>query len=101
MAGAIRDGMRQIRLVRTSCRLEPGACRRSRFEPNDLGGDISDGLPTLRQMLARPVPRWNTYATPIDGVFLCSSATPPGPANTPGALRPSNPGGGATLAVSD
>ena len=48
--------------------------------PNDLGGEIANGEPSLRQMLARPVPRWNTYKTPIDGVFLCSAATPPGPA---------------------
>ena len=31
------------------------------------------------QTLARPVPRWDPYATPLPGVFLCSSATPPGP----------------------
>ena len=31
-------------------------------------------------MLARPVPRWNTYTTPLGGVFLASAATPPGPA---------------------
>jgi phytoene dehydrogenase-like protein len=48
--------------------------------PNDLGGEIANGEPSLRQMLARPVPRWNTYKTPLDGVFLCSAATPPGPA---------------------
>jgi phytoene dehydrogenase-like protein len=48
--------------------------------PNDLGGEIANGEPSLRQMLARPVPRWNTYTTPLDGVFLCSAATPPGPA---------------------
>jgi phytoene dehydrogenase-like protein len=31
-------------------------------------------------MLARPVPRWNTSQTPARGVYLASSATPPGPA---------------------
>ncbi|WP_309232899.1 NAD(P)/FAD-dependent oxidoreductase [Blastococcus sp. TML/C7B] len=45
-----------------------------------LGGDISNGQATLRQMLARPVPRWNTYRTPVEGVYLASAATPPGPA---------------------
>ncbi|SOC48732.1 Phytoene dehydrogenase-related protein [Blastococcus aggregatus] len=45
-----------------------------------LGGDISNGQATLRQMLARPVPRWNTYRTPVQGVYLASAATPPGPA---------------------
>lgn len=50
------------------------------WNPNDVGGDISNGEASLRQMLARPVPRWNTYRTPIDNVFLASAATPPGPA---------------------
>ena len=50
------------------------------WNPNDVGGDISNGEASLRQMLARPVPRWNTYKTPITGTYLASSATPPGPA---------------------
>jgi phytoene dehydrogenase-like protein len=50
------------------------------WNPNDVGGDISNGEASLRQMLARPVPRWNTYKTPVRGVYLASSATPPGPA---------------------
>jgi phytoene dehydrogenase-like protein len=51
-----------------------------RWNPAYLGGDISNGQASLRQMLARPVPRWNTYSTPVPGVYLASSATPPGPA---------------------
>jgi phytoene dehydrogenase-like protein len=50
------------------------------WSPSYLGGDISNGQATLRQMLARPVPRWNTYRTPVRGVYMASSATPPGPA---------------------
>ncbi|MBH0775792.1 phytoene desaturase family protein [Nocardia bovistercoris] len=46
---------------------------------NYIGGDISAGAMTLRQFLFRPAPRWNPYATPLPGVYLCSSATPPGP----------------------
>ncbi|WP_330228820.1 NAD(P)/FAD-dependent oxidoreductase [Nocardia sp. NBC_00508] len=46
---------------------------------NYIGGDISAGAMTLRQFAFRPAPRWNPYATPIPGVYLCSSATPPGP----------------------
>ncbi|WP_109528410.1 MULTISPECIES: phytoene desaturase family protein [Nocardia] len=46
---------------------------------NYIGGDISAGAMSLRQFLFRPVPRWNPYATPVPGVYLCSSATPPGP----------------------
>jgi phytoene dehydrogenase-like protein len=48
--------------------------------PNEIGGEISNGVPSLWQMMARPVPRWNTYRTPLRGVYLCSAATPPGPA---------------------
>ncbi|MBU2665788.1 NAD(P)/FAD-dependent oxidoreductase [Actinoplanes bogorensis] len=49
------------------------------YNPNYVGGDISAGALTLRQVVARPVARWNPYATPLPGVYLCSSATPPGP----------------------
>jgi phytoene dehydrogenase-like protein len=47
--------------------------------PNYVGGDIGVGMQTIRQTLFRPVARWNPYRTPIRGVYLCSSATPPVP----------------------
>lgn len=47
---------------------------------NYINGDIAAGAVTLWQMLARPTPRWNPYATPVEGVYLCSASTPPGPA---------------------
>jgi phytoene dehydrogenase-like protein len=56
------------------------AVQMEQWNPSYLGGDISNGQATLRQMLARPVPRWNTYKTPVRGVYLASAATPPGPA---------------------
>ncbi|MFE3193337.1 phytoene desaturase family protein [Nocardia sp. NPDC059240] len=46
---------------------------------NYIGGDISAGAMTLRQTIFRPAPRWNPFSTPLPGVYLCSSATPPGP----------------------
>lgn len=46
---------------------------------NYVGGDISAGAMTLRQTAFRPLARWNPYATPIPGSYLCSSSTPPGP----------------------
>ncbi len=46
--------------------------------PNYVGGDINGGSAELRQLFARPVARPNPYRTPIDGVYLCSSSTPPG-----------------------
>ncbi|MFP8943975.1 phytoene desaturase family protein [Streptomyces fenghuangensis] len=50
-----------------------------RYNPNYTGGDIGAGAMTLRQSVARPTARWNPYATPLRGVYLCSAATPPGP----------------------
>jgi len=46
--------------------------------PNYIGGDINVGAATVRQTLFRPTVRWNNYRTPMKGVYLCSSATPPG-----------------------
>lgn len=46
--------------------------------PNYVGGDINGGSADLRQLLVRPVLRPVPYQTPIDGVYLCSSSTPPG-----------------------
>ena len=48
--------------------------------PNYVGGDIASGAVTPWQVLMRPVPAWDPYRTPVPGVYLCSSATPPGPA---------------------
>ncbi len=49
-----------------------------RYNANYIGGDINGGVQDLRQMWTRPVPRFNPYATPVPGLYLCSSATPPG-----------------------
>ena len=55
------------------------AARLSVDNPVHVGGDVAVGEATVWQTLARPVPRLDPYATPLPGVFLCSSATPPGP----------------------
>lgn len=47
--------------------------------PNYVGGDIACGAQDFRQMVARPVARWHPYRVPGSEVYLCSSATPPGP----------------------
>jgi phytoene dehydrogenase-like protein len=47
--------------------------------PNYVGGDIAAGAVTLRQLLARPVFSADPWHTPLHGVYLCSSSTPPGP----------------------
>lgn len=49
-----------------------------RYNPNYVGGDILGGAQDLWQVLARPLLRRVPYATPLTGVFLCSSSTPPG-----------------------
>ena len=48
------------------------------YNPNYVGGDINGGAGDLRQLFTRPVARVSPYTTPIAGVFLCSSSTPPG-----------------------
>jgi phytoene dehydrogenase-like protein len=56
------------------------AAQEEAMNPNYVGGDIACGMQTVHQVLARPLVRWNPYRTPLRGVYLCSSATPPGPA---------------------
>ena len=60
-------------------RVTKNAVQMEAWNPNHIGGDISNGEASVRQMLARPVPRWNTYKTPVRGTYLASAATPPGP----------------------
>jgi phytoene dehydrogenase-like protein len=51
------------------------------LEKNDanlVGGDINGGVADLRQLLFRPAPRLNPYSTPANGLYICSSSTPPG-----------------------
>jgi phytoene dehydrogenase-like protein len=69
-------GFRDTVVARTT----KNAVQMEQWNPNHVGGDISNGETSIRQMLARPVPRWNTYKTPVRGVYLASAATPPGPA---------------------
>lgn len=49
-----------------------------RHNPNLVGGDITGGAQVLRQVMARPVLAMNPYRTPVKGLYLCSSSTPPG-----------------------
>ena len=54
------------------------AARLAEYNANYVGGDIGVGGNTLFHALAGPTPRLNPWTTPLDGVYLCSSATPPG-----------------------
>jgi phytoene dehydrogenase-like protein len=47
--------------------------------PNYVGGDIACGSAAGLRLLVRPQLRRTPYATPDPAVYLCSSATPPGP----------------------
>ncbi|NQX27664.1 NAD(P)/FAD-dependent oxidoreductase [Microbacteriaceae bacterium VKM Ac-2854] len=51
----------------------------SDYNPNYVGGDISAGTASVRQLIARPVLSTDPWRTPGRGVYLCSSSTPPGP----------------------
>jgi phytoene dehydrogenase-like protein len=48
------------------------------YDANYVGGDINGGIQDWRQLIFRPVVRWNPYTTPVPGLYLCSSSTPPG-----------------------
>lgn len=60
------------RAVRTPMDLE-------REDPNLVGGDPGAGELSLTQLLFRPVVRLNPWTTPVEGLYLCSASTPPGP----------------------
>jgi phytoene dehydrogenase-like protein len=47
-----------------------------RWNPNLIGGDLSGGAMSVRQLLFRPTA--SLYRTPMDGLFLCGASTPPG-----------------------
>jgi phytoene dehydrogenase-like protein len=48
------------------------------YDANYVGGDINGGSGTISQIFTRPAVSWRPWVTPIEGVYLCSSATPPG-----------------------
>lgn len=48
------------------------------YNPNYVGGDINGGQQDITQLFTRPISQINPYKTPLEGVFLCSSSTPPG-----------------------
>ena len=48
------------------------------YNANFVGGDIAGGADNLTQILARPFPKRDPYATPNERIYLASSSTPPG-----------------------
>ena len=67
-------GFRELILARSV----HGPLEIERYNPNYVGGDINGGVQDLRQLYTRPAIRLNPYSTPVEGLYLCSSATPPG-----------------------
>ncbi len=65
-------GFRDCILARSA--LSPAAMQQK--NENLIGGDINGGSVDAKQFLMRPT--WRTYSTPLKGVYLCSSSTPPG-----------------------
>jgi phytoene dehydrogenase-like protein len=54
------------------------AAQMAEHNANYVGGDIAVGGNDAWRALAGPTLRLNPWATPLPGVYLCSSATPPG-----------------------
>jgi phytoene dehydrogenase-like protein len=54
------------------------AVEMEQYNPNYIGGDINGGVQDLRQLFTRPVFRLVPYSTPLKGLYICSSSTPPG-----------------------
>jgi phytoene dehydrogenase-like protein len=55
-----------------------GPAKLERQNANLVGGDVSGGYMDLRQLLAQPIIRLSPYSTPAEGLYICSSSTPPG-----------------------
>ena len=48
------------------------------YNPNYVGGDINGGVQDIYQLFSRPAIRLVPYSTPVKGLYICSSSTPPG-----------------------
>jgi phytoene dehydrogenase-like protein len=49
-----------------------------KYNPNYIGGDINGGIIDIGQLFTRPALRRSPYRTSAKGMYICSSATPPG-----------------------
>jgi phytoene dehydrogenase-like protein len=58
------------------------AAELAEYNRNYVGGDFSAGVMDVRGLLKRPVVSPVPWRTPLRGVYLCSSSTPPGPGVT-------------------
>lgn len=67
-------GFRECILARST----KSATQLEEYNSNYIGGDINGGVQDLYQLFTRPVARIVPYSTPLKGIYLCSSSTPPG-----------------------
>jgi phytoene dehydrogenase-like protein len=67
-------GFRELILARHAM----GPADLERRNRNIVGGDINGGTMDLGQLFFRPVRKLVPYRTPREGLYICSSATPPG-----------------------
>jgi len=58
------------------------AAQREAFNPSDIGGDILGGAFSFVQAVRRPIVSRAPWRTPMQGVYLASASTPPGPGVT-------------------
>lgn len=67
-------GFREIVLARSV--LDPQGLQA--YNPNYVGGDFLGGPQDPARVMLRPLGRWVPYRTPVRGIYICSSAMPPG-----------------------
>ena len=67
-------GFRDLVLARSVL----GPAELERRNRNLVGGDLNGGAMDLAQFVFRPARKLVPYRTPLRGVYLCSSSTPPG-----------------------
>ena len=62
---------------RILARATRGPAAMEAYDANYIGGDINGGIQDIRQLIFRPWPSVDPYHVG-DGLYLCSSSTPPG-----------------------
>jgi phytoene dehydrogenase-like protein len=67
-------GFRECILARST----KSAVELEEYNANYVGGNINGGVQDLYQLFTRPVARIVPYSTPLKGIYICSSSTPPG-----------------------
>ncbi len=70
----LAPGFRDLILARRTM----SAAEMEQYNSNYIGGDINGGVQDLRQQFTRPTLRLVPYSTPLKGLYICSSSTPPG-----------------------